>query len=237
MQDNLKIHSKLELPDTSAWERKSYDPVLWVYKKKDEWPSWIEKIFDLWFVPKTFLRDFFIFLQKLKVWIPVIWKDRDWDDSYIFEIIKTKLITQRKCLVENNRHTGISETNRDITICLNLIERFQQSYYEIEYFDYYENEIWFDEVEDIEEGGSINLFEMKSQTKRDDLLTYIEKYPLDKKRTIEKIEKLNIEPVNDYPENPESRQRLALYMSQYRHDKCKRLIFLILQQRIDRWWD
>jgi hypothetical protein len=106
METTTKQYTKLELPKDSAWDRKTYDPILLLYrtrniKDKKEWPEWAEKLFDVWFVPKSAVQDFFDFIKRLRIWIPVLWKDRDWDDSYIFGIIKTKLITQRKYLVEN----------------------------------------------------------------------------------------------------------------------------------------
>jgi hypothetical protein len=238
MENKTKKHYKLELPKESTWDRISYDPIFRLYNSREEWPSWVEKVFDLWFVPKRFVIELFDFFVRLKKWIPVLWKDRDWDDSFIFEIIKTKLITQRDYLVKNYRHTSVPEINRDITLCLNLIERFQESHYEIEYLDYFEVDFSFSECDDsIQEKEAPKLFEMKSETKRDDLIKYIEKYPLDKARTIKWINKINVESVDDYCDNSDSRQRLALYMSQYRHQKCKRLIFLILEQRIESWWD
>jgi hypothetical protein len=238
-------YRKLELPEDSVWDRKRYDPVLWLYHRKKEWPKWADNLFDLWFVPKRAVMDFFDFLKRLRIWIPVLWKDRDWDDSFIFEILKTKLITHRRYLVDSNRHTGIDATNRDITICLNLIERFQQSHYEVEHFDYYDSDIWFEEsdVEEFQEeiacedDDKQKLYEMKSKILRDNILEYIDKYPLDRKKTVAWMINNGIDGVDDYRENEESRQRLAMFMSQHRHQKCKRLIFLILSDKIEGWWD
>lgn len=237
METTPKHYEKLTLPKDSAWDRKKYDPILWLYHRKEEWPKWIDKTFDLWFVPKGVIRDFFEFLRRLRTWIPVLWRDRDWDDSFIFEVLKTKLFTQRRYLIENYRHTSIPGTNRDITICLNLIERFQQSYYELEYFEYYDYDFDFVEDEESEDCKGQPLFRMESTTTRDNLLEYIDKYPLDRARTIKWMKDKGFDGVQDYKENEDSRKSLALFMSQYRHEKCKRLIFLILSEKIEGWWD
>lgn len=234
----MKEYQKLELPKDSAWGRKTYDPVLRLYRIRDEWPKWVDFAFELWFIPRRFLLDIFSFFQRLMMWLPVIWKDRDWDDFFIFEIIKTKLITQRNYLIEKNRHMGIDAINRDITICLNLIERFQQSFYEIEIFDYYDCDIWFLETDETKKNKpSQKVYEMNKKMTRDNLLAYIDKYPLDRKRAIIKRKNLGLETPEDYRENPESRERIAIFMSEYRHQKCKSLLFSILSQKIEGWWD
>jgi hypothetical protein len=46
-------------------------------------------------------------------------------------MLKFKLIQQRKELVEANRHMGVEAINRDITICLNLIERILDETYNL----------------------------------------------------------------------------------------------------------
>lgn len=237
METIPKHYEKLKLPKDSVWDRKRYDPILWLYRRKKEWPRWAEMTFDLWFVPKRAIRDFFDFIKRMRIWVPVLWKDRNWDDSFIFEILKTKLITHREYLIGNYRHTSIPATNRDITICLNLIERFQQSYYETEHFDYYDSDIDFVEDEETKDSDGQPMFRMESTMTRDNLLEYIDKYPIDRRRTMNWMKSKGIEASDDYRENEESRQRLALFMSHNRHLKCKRIIFLVLSEKIEHWWD
>ena len=40
------------------------------------------------------IKQFFRRIYNLYRWFPIIWKDQDWDHSYIFEIFKFKL----KCI-------------------------------------------------------------------------------------------------------------------------------------------
>lgn len=234
--DYIFHHEKLNLPEKSAWDRTVYDPILLLYKSKKEWPSWADKAFEIWFLPKRTVLALIDFFRRLRRWIPVLWRDRDWDDTYIFEIIKTKLISQRQYLVKNFRHTNVPYVNRDITICLNLIERFQNSYYEVEYFDYYQAEHYFEELSGTHVDGQ-KLYELKHNTTWDNLTEYIEKYPNTKSDVIRKHKMDHGEDLSDYAENEESRQRLALYMSTHRHEKCKNLIFKILSYKIEGWWD
>jgi hypothetical protein len=66
--DNIKTYKQLSVPKDSAWDRKawrSYSPI--------------------WFL--NFTRG----IKSLIEWLPVIWKDRHWDDTYVFEILKHKI--------------------------------------------------------------------------------------------------------------------------------------------------
>ena len=49
----------------------------------------------LWWIfdGKYFHKNFVKGVKNLWKWFPVIWKDRDWDDHYIFEVLKFKLNT------------------------------------------------------------------------------------------------------------------------------------------------
>jgi hypothetical protein len=61
-------------------------------------------------------------LKKLR-WIPIIWKDQDWDHWYLYKIIQVKL----KHMEEYQRKYGISVNNNDyadqMKVCINLLER------------------------------------------------------------------------------------------------------------------
>lgn len=232
----LKRYEKLSLPKTSAWDEKTYDPILWIYKKRDSWSNRAEMFFEIWFGPKRFLKEAWRFLKRLWIWAPVLWRDRDWDDFYIFEILKTKIMTQRKYLVENYRHTSIPFTNRDMTICLNLIERFQKSYYEIEYFDFIEYDSNFVKVEGESFEGK-DVYTLERNARWDNLIEYIDKYPRERDRAIDIIKSKKTDDVSDYRQNGESRQLLAHYISGQMHEKCKKLIFRIMEHKIEGWWD
>ena len=130
----MKNYEKLPIPNDSAWERKS----LW-----RKLPLWL----------KTFLTG----CNNLIKWSPTIWKQRDWDHSFILDILEKKIEFQRKELVSSNRHTRIETDNRDMTIVLNLIERVREEYYGVEYLDYRETKFRFEDVEDRPDSKSLHL--------------------------------------------------------------------------------
>lgn len=74
-------------------------------------------------------------IKKIWRWIPILWKDRDWDHYYIFEILKTKL----EDVLKYTEKEGISY-NREYDIqklrtAIRLIDRVQNEYYLQKYLD------------------------------------------------------------------------------------------------------
>jgi len=102
-------------------------------------------------------------VKNLYNWFWIIWKDRDWDHYYIFQVLKFKLEKQAK-------HLGGRDAELMMT-CVRLINKLQ-------------NEEYYDEL-----------------------------YSLDKK-------------------SPEVLQTVI-----DRHNKAKRLLFKIINDRIEGWWD
>jgi len=201
MEEN-KIYKQLEIPTNSAWDR---------FTIKRYLPTWLNE----------FIRG----CSNLIFWFPTIWKDRNYDDYYIFEILKQKLIRQRKYLVNSNRHEGVWQVNRDITICLNLIERFQNSYYELEYFDYHQSKFEFI-PSDFKHNGE-NCFEMKSELLWENFDKYFYKY----RNAYRKMLKENYRGINDRDLEIDN-ETFALYLSQYNHERCKKLLLKTLEAKL-----
>ena len=183
----MKTYTKLPIPSTSAWGKKT-----WRYYT----PIWFNEFIDS--------------CENLIDWLPVIWKDRRWDDYYITKLLQRKIELQREYLVKANRHMDIDRDNKWMTLVLNLIEREQNEYYARECMDY------------IEYGE--DLF---SPVKSDRLVEYLRKYPNDVRRAMTKYEGLDFTDLH----------RLALYVSIYRQKKCRNLLFEILKQKSAQWWD
>jgi hypothetical protein len=216
----MKIHKQLTVPETSAWDKKSHNPLLLfrqaIYNK---WPHnfLVDKIMDKYiFRPYYNIKNGLISLWE---WKSVIWKDRHWDDHFIFEVLKHKLILQRKELVSANRHTSIPQTNRDITICLNLIERIQEEFYGTEYMDYFTSDFkWID----FDENSKELVIDEISNTADD----YFKKYRSTVKKCLKKDRNLLFD-----------RKRLAMAVAHENQKKCQALLFRILSERITWWWD
>jgi Txe/YoeB family toxin of Txe-Axe toxin-antitoxin module len=131
------------------------------YWKLYRWFKWDAKYF-----PKRFITG----VKNLWKWFPIIWKDRDYDHDYIFNILKFKLEQQAKQFIKSG-YTESAEREAELMMtCVRLIDKIQDEYYFEEMYHY---------------------------------------------------EKLTSEIVNQY---------------MAKHDKAKRLLFKILNDKIETWW-
>jgi hypothetical protein len=198
----MKQYSPLIIPEDSSWGK---------FTIRRYMPIWL----------KTFIDGVFNIIR----WIPVIYRDNDWDSTYILDILKYKLINQRAYLIKHNRHLGIPETNRDITICLNLIERLREDFYEMEYTDYKVSNFEF--IPSLEHPDCV---EVNCDIISDNLMDYINKYKIQLKKVLISNPHLSLD-------TPEGRLGVAIRISRLNHDKCKKLLFNILDRKIEYWWD
>lgn len=78
----------------------------------------------------------FSFIHSIKNiirWMPILYRDRDWDYYYIYSILQKKLEHVRKELVSSTDCSD--EMNKDLTLTLNLLERIKNEYYIDEYIN------------------------------------------------------------------------------------------------------
>jgi len=185
--------------------------------------NWYWKVYR-WFKwdAKHLHRDIAQGFKNLWKWFPVIWKDRDWDDFYIFEVLKHKIKNTADYTEKKQRFVGWENEVRYMRICVKLIEKLQDEYYQHEYWEYYDIESKFTPIE------GTDTFEWSSTPTRDDLKTYISMYPHAYRRLME--DKI----LHNYKNGDQS---IALGMGIIRHRKAKKLLFKILENRIEYWWD
>ena len=94
---------------------------------------------------KSRIKNIVTGLCNLWKWRKVIYKDRDWDHYYIYEILKTKL----KFQAEHFKKHGITESSEDkakeMMECIDLIDNIQNERYIDEAMHCLYNENWTDE--------------------------------------------------------------------------------------------
>jgi hypothetical protein len=76
-------------------------------------------------------------IKNLLYWFPIIWKDRNFDQHFIYEILKHKLKYQSKSILKNNIHTSAERNSRIMNICISLIDKVQSEFYLYEHLDYF----------------------------------------------------------------------------------------------------
>jgi len=166
------------------------------------------------------IRYFLTGVKNIFRWIPTLYQDRDWDSWHIYTILQKKIEYQRQEIINANRHTEIDRDNRDMTIALNLLERVKDDYYGVEHIDYSETEFDFIPVE-----GNSNLKEMKKTVLSENYDEFLKKYPSSVRKVL-KEKGNNLE-----------KDVLCLYVARYNQEKARKLLFKLLEQKIERWWD
>jgi hypothetical protein len=167
-----------------------------------------------------YLVNFLTGIKNIFRWIPTLYKDRDWDSWHIYTILQKKIEFQRQEIINANRHTEIDKDNRDMTITLNLLERVKEDYYTTEYLDYDETKYDFIPVE-----GNPNLKEMVKTILSETYDEFLKKYP-------SSVRKVLREKGNDLEKDV-----LCHYVARHNQEKARKLLFKLLEQKIERWWD
>ena len=164
-------------------------------------------------------------IKNLRYWLPVIWKDRNWDHRFIFDIFTHKLKAQAEYIGKYGIHLNNWKDKRDMMTCVRLIEKVKDEWYGSEWMDYHKTKSWFESCED-KEGYS----EWKSRILSENFDDYFAKYPLIYKRVINGEGVFKLDGTND-------KQRIAMNIAHINHNRARKLLFKIMEQEIERWWD
>lgn len=90
--------------------------------------------------PISFLKKVGRFVNKLIYYSPVLWKDEDWDQSYIFSLLRAKLVRVEKCIREGYSANAEKEA-KNIKTCILLLKRLENEEY-MEQTEKYLEEKW-----------------------------------------------------------------------------------------------
>lgn len=169
------------------------------------------------------IKQFFKRVYNLYRWFPIIWKDQDWDDHFIFEILKFKLKNQAEYIGKKGIHVSAERDAEIMMLCVRLIDKVQSEYYGTEYFNYHETEIKFIDSESHPGSYEMDIIEISEHF--DD---YFKKYPRIYKQ-IMNAEKTIFK--------KEDKCGIAINIAHINEERAHKLLFKILEQNIRRWWD
>lgn len=170
------------------------------------------------------MREFIEGVKNLIKWFPVIWKNRDWDHTFIYDVLQFKLQQQAKYIGNKNRHVSAKRDAEIMLLCTRLIEKSRDEFYDMEYMDYHKSSYnWIDVID------RPDLKELDIEELEEDYDSYFAKYPNMHRRV------MNME--SPVFELDGSKQRLAMNIAYYNNERCHELIFKIIQRNIRRWWD
>lgn len=88
--------------------------------------DWVVEIF--WYnQPMIFLRRFGRFIKRLFRWIPVLWKQEEWDFGYTYDILKLKLQEIRNDISKDTWHTEdcVKEELQQIDSVLDHLDKYR----------------------------------------------------------------------------------------------------------------
>jgi len=179
----------------------------------------------LWwkFEGRYYHKDVYTGIKNLIRWFKVIWKDRSWDDSYIWEILKTKLKHQADYIGKRGIHLDAKRDAQRMMTCVRLIEKVQYETYQSEYCDYKHSEFHFIPVKD-----NPGYSTMETQEIWEKYNDYFAKYP-HAYREVTKTDK--------YIFQNDSKQTIAMNMGYYMDKKANRVLFKMLETHLKSWWD
>ena len=189
----------------------------------------LEKLKLWWkFEGRYYHKDFIRGVKNVWKWFPTIWKDRDWDQHYIYEILRVKLENQAYHIGSNDHHTRAKRDAERMLLCARLIQIQKEDLYEMEYADYHETKYDFVPTDETKK-----WYTMEDTLISENLDEYFEKYPRQYKRVLSgEINrfKREIEDIND-------KKVIAMEIAHENQERSRKLLFKILEQHIECWWD
>lgn len=189
----------------------------------------IEKIRLWWKFDGQYMhKNFICGVKNLIRWFPTIWKDRDWDQDFIYNLLAKKLKFQANYIEKRDWHVDAKRDAERIRLVAKLIAKHQADDYAMEYMDYATTNFWFEDFIDNPE-----YKEMKSKITEERYDEFFAKYPRQYKRALSGE-------LNRYRRSEtdtENKQTLAMEIAHENQKRCKRLLFTIMHDQIDCWWD
>ena len=148
-------------------------------------------------------------LEKLKNlirWFPVIWNDKDYDFSFIYAILKFKLQNISNQMKKDSCYIGRDREVELIDTVISLISKIDSDEYALEWANYAGDMVGFIEGKFVIKPNQVTLKD------------FLKKY----KRYDSKVTGTDL-----------SR---AMQISYLNHQRAKKLLFKILETRIEYWW-
>lgn len=184
------------------------------FKRFFEWLGWI-------------IRNITRSIKNVIRWLPIIWKDRDWDYSFIFTILQTKLKHQSEYIDRMGNHESAKRDAEVMMLCIKLIDKVKDEYYGMEYVEYFKSEY---EFIDSEYPGHKEMISHDLGENFDD---YFKKYPLIYNRVLNGGGRIPI--IDD--DGKIDKKRIAMNIAHINHVRARKLLFRIMDEQIERWWN
>lgn len=196
---------------------------------ENEKVGFLENIRLWWkFDGRYYHKDFIKGVKNLIRWFPVIWKDRDWDYRYIWDLNIQKLKFQSKYIGKNDNHTRAKRDAQIMMTCVRLMEKIKDNDYEVEHQEYYNSNVTF--IPKILESGE-KVYTYDSKVISENFDEYFKKYSRQYKKVLSGE-------VNRFKRDGDKDKNLiAMEISIENHNRAKKLLFKLMDFYIEYWWD
>ena len=178
----------------------------------------LDKIRLWWkFDGRYYHKNFTNGIKNLWKWFPVIWEDRDWDQHFIYEILIHKLEKQATYFHHSEYSTRAKREAEKMFLCARLARIQQEELYGTEYMDYYEMEHEFIPTDETEK-----WFTLETEITDENFIDYFAKY----QRQYRLVDKTGKE-----------KEDIAREIAHINQERSRKLLFKIMEENIERWWD
>jgi hypothetical protein len=176
-------------------------------------------------------------IKNLYFWFPTIWYDRDYDYTYIYEVLKVKLEKQAKYMTSKDRFVSTKREVEKMLLTARLIEIQQNELYDMEHTEYFESDMRFEEINKDHEAYNNSkdgkLYEMVVDYKNERYEEYFSKYP----RQYKKVLSGELSRYSRRDNEDENKRIYAMEIAHENQFRSKELLFKILNNNIQKWWD
>jgi hypothetical protein len=180
--------------------------------------TWVWILYDAKYLHKEIYRG----IKNLIYWFPIIWRDRDWDHRYIYGILEAKIEKQARFIEKHGHHISAKRDAEVMMTCVRLMKKVSLEYYSSEMSDYHETDMEFVPIE-----GSTD-FTAKFTEKHNNFEDYFAKYPTAYKRV------LTFDKIKD---SENRKYSIGSEIATYNQNKAHKLLFKILENNMEKWWD
>ena len=174
----------------------------------------------------SYVRNIGTSIRNLIKWFPIVWRDRDWDHSFTYDVIQFKLEQQATYLAKRNTFVNSQAYVDHARTMAKLIEMHRDGHYGIEYMDHHETEWEFLDIDDKPDYKRLEI-----HVTSEDFDPYFAKYSRVYKQVL--AGKIN----TGINFDPADRKDLAFAISHYNEERCKRILFKMLERNLDKLWD
>jgi len=183
----------------------------------------------LWwrFEGKYYHKNLYRGIKNLIKWFKVVWKDRDWDHTHIYEVLRFKLEDQAYGIGSRDLHVGAKRETEKMLLCSRLCQIQIDSMYEMEYADYMETTYEFVPTDETKQ-----YYTMEIEVVKDNLDEYFALYPRQYKRVMNGEVKW-FGKITDTTD----RKEIAMAIAHENQNRSRKLLFKIMEENIEGFWD